>query len=118
MITEKQKDLKIDDISESDSNNSKMMLADLKIESLVKEYKEKNEEKKEIETDLAELKQVICLLMRENESLVNEDGEIIVTWSFSKPVKRFNLKLFKEDMPFIYEQYELEGDPVRTFLVK
>jgi len=96
----------------------KMKVADSSLESLVALFKQKNIVKKELEKELANIKEEICKQMSDDNVLVNFDGEIIATWTYSKPVMRLDQKRFAEELPAIYAQYVNECDPIRTFLVK
>lgn len=65
-----------------------------------------------------ELKDKIAVYMQNRSRLITPDGEILVTWTFSKPTTSFNAKLFKADNKELYEMYLDDKPGVRKFLVK
>lgn len=81
----------------------------------LKAIKQAIESLREIEKSL---KDDIAVYMKDKAMLVNEDGEILVTFKHSKPTKKFNEKLFKYDNKELYEQYIEEKEAVRRFLIK
>jgi len=65
-----------------------------------------------------ELKDKIAVYMKDRARLITSDGEILVTWSFTKPSSTFNSKLFKADNKELYEMYLDEKPGERRFSVK
>ncbi len=72
----------------------------------------------ELGTIEKELKDKIALYMKDRSRLITPDGEILVTWSFSKPSESFNAKAFKADNKELYGMYVDIKPGVRKFLVK
>jgi 2-hydroxy-3-keto-5-methylthiopentenyl-1-phosphate phosphatase len=95
-----------------------VILADMHLQVLVKMFKEKSDVKKALEKELAKIKEEICMEIANDDTLVNNDGEVIATYKMSSPVTRFDKDKLATDLPHIYEKYVYKGDPVRTFLVK
>lgn len=75
-------------------------------------------ELKELEEREKELKNIICAYMNDKQTLVNNDGTIAVTWKQREGTVRFDTKAFKEKYPELYKDFEVKGDPIRTFLIK
>lgn len=65
-----------------------------------------------------ELKDKIAVYMKNKSTLVTADGEMLVTWKYTKPSESFNTKLFKADNKELYEMYIDIKDGVRKFLIK
>ena len=105
-------------IMEELRNCPETLVADLELQKLVDIYKEKVKEKKSLEKELSILKEHICSKIEDKTQLVSSDGELLATYKWSKPVCKFNKELFEKQMPGMYEKYVVEGDPVRSFLVK
>ena len=88
------------------------------LETTMREYKIKKQQKDALEKQLAELKDQITRQMGDAVTLINTHGEMLATWNWSKPVVRFDSKKFKAEQPALYDKYSIEGAPVRSFLVK
>jgi len=73
---------------------------------------------KEYETQADELEAKIRAMMGESSEIVTIDGKTLISWKTTKPSKRFSADLFKTAMPDIYEQFVIEQQGSRRFLVK
>ncbi len=60
----------------------------------------------------------LCVYMNDKQTLANPDGTIAITWKQREGSVRFDTKAFKEKFPELYSEFEVQGEPVRTFLVK
>jgi predicted phage-related endonuclease len=56
--------------------------------------------------------------MAERANLVSIDGNVLATWKSAKASKGFDSKLFQSAMPDIYEQFIVEKQGSRRFLLK
>lgn len=93
-------------------------VADMELEKAMRLYKALKQQKDALEKQMALLKDQITVHMGDAVTLVSTEGELLATWNWSKPVVRFDTKRFKDEMPLIYNQYAVQGEPVRSFLVK
>ena len=50
--------------------------------------------------------------------LTSFDGRVLATWKNTKASKRFDAKLFQQQMPDLYEKFMVETPGVRRFLLK
>lgn len=103
---------------EQQSSDSEICIACGDTQQTVNLYKKLKQEKEIIEKQLSRLKDEIFEQMGSAVTLVSEDGELLATWKWSKPVKRLDTKRLKDEMPLIYSQFCAPGEPVRSFLVK
>lgn len=65
-----------------------------------------------------ELKDEIAVYMKDKSTLVNADGEIILTWKQSMPVEYFDAKLFRLEQKELYQRYVSQREGSRRFLIK
>ncbi len=65
-----------------------------------------------------ELKGNLTCRMGENDTLVDERGNVLVTWKAAKAPARFNSAAFAKDHPDLFKQYSETGTPSRRFLIK
>lgn len=56
--------------------------------------------------------------MRDDGTLVNQDGVVLATWKQAKDGKAFDAKLFQQSMPDIYQKFVVPKAGSRRFLVK
>lgn len=73
---------------------------------------------KSLETTGKEFRDSICVYMNEKQTLVGVNGRIRATWKAREGSKRFNIFAFRKDYPELAKDYEVQGDTVRTFLIK
>jgi putative phage-type endonuclease len=65
-----------------------------------------------------ELKGNLTCRMGENDTLVDERGNVLATWKAAKAPARFNSAAFAADYPDLFKQYTQPGTPSRRFLIK
>jgi predicted phage-related endonuclease len=75
-------------------------------------------ELKRLEEDEEILKKHIQKFMDKHDTLSSFDGKVLATWKSAKPSIKFNAELFKQSMPDIYKQFEVEVPGSRRFLIK
>lgn len=92
--------------------------ANHEIETLVIEAKELRIKIDTMNKQLEKMKVSICTYMTDSEDLVDSEGEVIVTWAQSDPVKRFDVKRFKSEQIELYKKYIVETLYDRRFLLK
>lgn len=73
---------------------------------------------KELEKTEQRLKDEIGVYMGEHERLVDCNGQSLVDWRMSKPVKSFDSKRLLADNPELYNKYITMREPRRTFRLK
>lgn len=56
--------------------------------------------------------------MQWSSELTSFDGKVLATWKNTKPSKKFDSKLFQQQMPDLYEKFMVETPGVRRFLLK
>jgi len=93
-------------------------VADADISETIATLKETKTIIKGLEETQKKLQDLLCIFMREKQVLVETNGKIAATWKQRAGAKRFDARKFKESHPDLYEQYEIQGEPVRTFLLK
>lgn len=68
---------------------------------------------------LEELKAGLCAFLGENDTLLDDEDNILLTWKKSKPRSAFNQKRFQQEHPELYQQYmETAAEGTRTALFK
>ena len=68
--------------------------------------------------DVEHCKLQIMNFMGEHDTLIDEDGKVLVTWKQVSPNDAFDTNQFKQDYPHLYEQYLQPRASYRRFLVK
>ena len=56
--------------------------------------------------------------MQWSSELTSFDGRVLATWKNTKPSKKFDAKLFQQQMPDLYEKFVTEVPGTRRFLLK
>lgn len=56
--------------------------------------------------------------LKDADTLVTVDGQVLATWKSAKPSKSFDAKLFQAANPVMYDQFIVEKPGSRRFLVK
>lgn len=93
-------------------------IANNEIVELVARLKEIKTVRKQLEKEEGKLRAKLELHMGSKERLITEDGEELLTWAYSNPVKVFDSKRFQVECPGIYESFVIERDPIRRLTVK
>ncbi len=62
------------------------------------------------------LKEQIQLHMLDADTLIDEFGNKLATWKFSKPVSSNNLKKLETEFPEVYAACRIKNDPRRSFV--
>ena len=73
---------------------------------------------KDLEEVEKQFKDKIAVYMGDKQTLLDANGRIAVTWKQREGSIRFDAKAFKLKNPDLYSQFEIQGEPVRTFLLK
>ena len=73
---------------------------------------------KNLEKEEEQYQVILQNYMGSKTELITPYNETLVTWRASKPTKTFDKDLFKQTMPDIYKQFEVEKPGARRFLVK
>ena len=77
---------------------------------------------KQYESDLKaqkeELRGIVAIALGEHDTLVDTDGNALITFKSSKPPKAFDVDAFKAAHPDLYAEYLTTGKAPRRFLVK
>ena len=93
-------------------------VADADISETIATLKETKTIIKGLEDTQKKLQDLLCVFMREKQVLVEANGKVAATWKERQGSKRFDARAFREAHPEMYEQFEVQGEPVRTFLLK
>ena len=56
--------------------------------------------------------------LKDADTLVTVDGQVLATWKSAKPSKGFDAKLFQAANPVMYDQFVVEKPGSRRFLIK
>ena len=100
---------------ESDSDP---ITSNFKVEHALSDLRSTKIAIKEAQEKQKELEETIKIYMGKHNTLANKDGKILASWNPTKPSRRFDSKVFKEDQPELYGQYLSETKPQRRFLIK
>lgn len=64
-------------------------------------------------------KTIICKYMADSyDTLLDPDGQPLVTWKLAKPSNRFDSKAFEKAHPDLYSQFKTVGEASRRLLIK
>jgi len=92
--------------------------ATVEIECAVDELRHVRSEIDSLEAQEKSLRDIICAFMGDRQTLVTSSGKVAITWKQREGSVRFDAKTFKSKHPDLYREFEVKGDPVRSFLVK
>lgn len=93
-------------------------VADADISETIATLRETKQIMKGLEETQRKMQDLLCVFMRGKQTLVEANGKIAATWKQRPGTKRFDARSFRNAHPELYEQFEVQGDPVRTFLLK
>lgn len=97
----------------------KTLTATHELEGLIADLKELKEHKKQLDGAVKKIEDAIKMQMKEGEeSIVDVDGNYLVTWKASAPSVSFDDKKLYEEHPDIWGQYAYEKPGTRRFNVK
>lgn len=99
-------------------SEAKQITATEEIEDRLEELKRARRFITTYEEQETQLKKIIMEFMKENDTLLNLEGNPLVTWKTGKEVTRFDMATFKANHKDLYEKYLQTGEPIRRFLVK
>jgi len=74
--------------------------------------------KKDLKTQEEELRGVVAVALGEQDTLVDVDGNVLVTFKSAKPLKVFDEAAFRAAHPDMYSEFVSTGKTSRRFLVK
>lgn len=99
-------------------SNAGEVTATAEIEEHVQSIKSIKERIKELEQKEQEHRTEIMLALGEKDTLIDLEGNQLVTWRLAKPTVRFDSKAFEAAHPELYKQFRKTGEASRRFLVK
>jgi predicted phage-related endonuclease len=88
------------------------------VETVVLALKEIKEQIKALEAKEEQATVMLQNYMKNKTSIITPYNETLVTWKANKSSKSFDKDLFKQAMPDLYEQFVVEKQGARRFLVK
>jgi putative phage-type endonuclease len=94
------------------------IVADPDVIETVYELKNIKKQKKEIDIKEQECRDKIVSFMKEYDTIVDQSGNVVVTYKTTKAGERFDLKSFSKDNPETYKEYMQISAPQRRLLVK
>lgn len=74
--------------------------------------------KKQVAKEEDNLMQLIYNYMNEHEELVSQDGEVLLTWKYSKDSEYFDVKRFAIDNAETYNKYITSREGARRLVIK
>lgn len=80
--------------------------------------KEIKKQKKEIELKEQECRDKIVIFMKDYDTIVDLEGNALVTYKMTRAGERFDVKSFSKDNPETYKEYTKVSEPQRRLLVK
>ena len=111
-LTRTAKGLKYTDVNESIIKGDEVVYDDLDELRLVKgQIADLKKREKELSVKVKDY-------IGDNDTLTNEDGEVIATWKMTKPTMSLNTKALMKDEPEIYRKYAKERKASRRFILK
>jgi putative phage-type endonuclease len=93
-------------------------VADADISETIATLKETKTIIKGLEETQRKMQDLLCVFLNDRQTLVEANGKVAATWKQRAGSKRFDARAFRDKYPGLYEQFEVTGDPVRTFLLK
>ncbi len=93
-------------------------IADADISETIATLKETKTIIKGLEETQRKMQDLLCVFMNGRQTLVESNGKVAATWKQRDGAKRFDAKKFRDKHPELYELYEIQSAPVRTFLLK
>lgn len=94
------------------------MTADKEIAKLVEDLRNLKALQKQMKKQEESIIRKLALLMQENEELITDDGEIMLTWKWTKESEMFDSLRFKEENPDIYSKYIKQKSAYRRLELK
>lgn len=85
--------------------------------NIIEKIKETKSLIKQAEIEISENELWIKEFMKENDRLVDADGNTLVSWKTTKPRTLFDTSTFKKEHLEIYKNYIKEGKPSRPFKI-
>lgn len=71
-----------------------------------------------LEPVLKNYEEELRLFMKDHDTLIDESGQILATWKYTKPINRFNAKKLKEDNEKLWNKYLGKEDPQRRLVIR
>ena len=99
-------------------STEQVSMANANVEKWCQQLAYVKKELKTLKEDEKKLSAAIQNYMGSNGTLATFDGTVLATWKSAKPSETFDMDLFKQSMPNIYEQYLKTVPGTRRFLVK
>ena len=94
------------------------IVADADISNCLQELRDTRADIDQLELLEKELQDKICVYMGDKQVLLDVNGIVGATWKQRDGSRRFDSKTFKDKYPGLYGEFEIQGDPVRSFLLK
>jgi len=95
-----------------------VIASNAEIDELVAEIKRIRNFKKTLAEQEDNLMQKLYNYMSENEELVNENGELLLSWKYAKDSQYFDAKRFQIDNPDVYNNYLALRNGARRLVIK
>ncbi len=97
---------------------SESLVADGEINELLISLKHIKKNEANLEKTKKAIEDKIKVFMGENDTLLDQNGKIAITWKGSSAAKRFDAEAFKKDNKDEYAKYIREVSSSRRFLIK
>jgi len=94
------------------------VVADNDVLETVFTLKDIKKQKREIEFKEQECRDKITIFMKDYDTIVDQAGNIMVTYKMTRAGERFDVKSFSKDKPETYKEYVKISEPQRRLLVK
>jgi putative phage-type endonuclease len=99
-------------------SESKQVTATLEMEEAVEFLRVILRDRKMLEEREEDTKKLMMEFMKTSDELIDLTGRTLATWRTAKAVKRLDTKALRQQMPDTYNQFLIEGEPSRRFLLK
>lgn len=99
-------------------SNGATITASWEVEEAIRELKSLKQQERQIGERKIALEHQIKSWLAENEVLAGSDGQILATWKSSRVGQTLDTSKLKQEQLALYQQYLVERQPSRPFLVK
>lgn len=107
-----------DIITKFPQSKENTVMVDISLATTFPLLRELKERKKQLEEEIGDLEERIKFYMGENDTMIDEFGNTLVTWKTSKSSMKFDEKKFKAENPDLWSSYAKEVQGSRRFLLK
>ena len=88
------------------------------IDQVIESLKSIKDLKKQMLKQEESLLQVLYNHMKENDQLISEDGEIILTWKYTEEIEFFDNRKLKSEDEELYNKYKAMRPGHRRLMIK